>query len=427
MTSAGGPVARATGLISLRKRPPSNRLAVGALILFFVLEYARPPLLAALRLQMVIALALPLLLLKQKRPWSGILTAQVLFWLVCVVEIAISSNNYAAYITARQMYGHLAMSLGISWLMVERLTFQRVVWAWLFTMSYVALYGIAHGGVGPGGMIGDENDLALGCVTALPFAFHGFERLAGRRRWVCGAIVGLLGTAVVVSFSRGGFLGLSAVGLSTLLTSRRRSRIVLILMVAVVLLVVLAPVGGRKGRSYFGELDTITETDKGSAKSRRYLWSTAVNMWLAHPILGVGGGNFPFQVGDYAPNDDPQYATDRNFSERNWSGTVTHSLYFQVLAEHGLVGIFLLGYIVVAHFRTLRRLLRDVRAKDAPADVRRDAEMYAAALRSGLVGFCVAGTFLSAAYYPYMWYLTAMSVALDVAVRRELGTNRPEA
>ena len=314
------------------------------------------------------------------------------------------------------MLGYLAIALGLSWILAERAAFQRVTWALLLIMGYAAIYGLLHGGRGPGGFLGDENDLALGCVTAFPLAFYGFEHLSGRKRWLAGAIAGLFVVATVISFSRGGFLGLVAAALYCLVASRRRVRNALILTLAAMLFVTLAPTGGRKGHSYIDVIKSIAETDEGTSKGRRFLWQAAVNMWKAHPVLGVGGGNFAFNVGRYQPTD----FEEREYNERDWSGMTTHSVYYQVLAEHGTVGILLLGYVVWAHFRTLRRLRRDMRSRtDLPPDLRRDAEIYAGGLPGGVAAYCVAGTFLSVPYYPYLWYFSAMAVALDVAVRRE--------
>ena len=151
-----------------------STFAIRMLILFLVLEYVRPPLLAELKLQMaIIVMMLGLWYAARNRPWSGILTAQVLFFLVCLQAIPFASNNYAAYFTTRIMFGHVVIALGLSWLLATRSTFRTVTWAWLLIMGYVALYGITHGGTGPGAMLGDENDLALGCATAFPFAFYG--------------------------------------------------------------------------------------------------------------------------------------------------------------------------------------------------------------------------------------------------------------
>src|SRR5262249_17525261 len=151
-----------------RTLPTSNHnvFAVRSLILFLVLEYVRPPFLAALRLQMGVVVVMSLLwVMGRHRPWSGILTAQVLFLILCFQAIPFASNNYAAYETTRVMFGHLAIALGLSWLLATLSTFRRVAFAWLLIMGYIALFGFTHGGRGPGAMVGDENDLALACVT----------------------------------------------------------------------------------------------------------------------------------------------------------------------------------------------------------------------------------------------------------------------
>jgi O-antigen ligase len=401
-------------------RPPRapSTAGINTLILFFILEYARPYVLAQFKLQMLIVLGLPLFwLMASKRPWSSILTAQALFCGICLVEIPLADNYYAAYFTARTMLGHFAIALGLSWLLTTRPAFRRVTWAWLFIITYVALFGMMHGGHGPGAMLGDENDLALGCGTAFPLAFYGFEQFKGRTRLVSGVIAVLLVAAVVISFSRGGLLGLLGAVFYSLATSRHRVRNTAILTVACVLVVVLAPATGRKGGSYLEVMGTIGDSDEGTAKGRRFLWQAATNMWKAHPILGVGGGNFAFNVGRYQPMD----FEGADYQERDWSGTVTHSTFYQILAEHGTTGILLLAWVIFAHFRTLRRLRRDVRGqRGVPADLRRDVEIYAGGLAGAVAAYCVAGAFLSVGYYPYLWYFSAMAVGLNVAVRQEL-------
>src|SRR6266849_2924297 len=226
-------------------------LAVRLLILFLVLEYVRPPFLAALRLQMVIIVVMSVLwVMSRHRPWSGILKAQVLFCILCLQAIPFASNNYAAYETTRVMFGHLSIALGLSWLLATLSTFRRVAFAWLLIMAYIALFALAHGGRGPGAMVGDENDLALGCATALPFAFYGFEKLSGRRRWLSGATGGLLVTAIVVSFSRGGFVALAAVALYCWSASRHKLRGLAVLALIATLVVATSADEGRTGQSY---------------------------------------------------------------------------------------------------------------------------------------------------------------------------------
>jgi O-antigen ligase len=394
-----------------------DALAIRLFILFLVLEYVRPWFLVVLRLQMAIIVIMAVLwFVARNRPWSGILSAQVLFFVLCLQAIPFASNNYAAYETTRIMFGHLAIALGISWLMSTLPTFRRIAFAWLLIMTYLAAYGLAHGGRGPGAMVGDENDLALGCATAFPFAFYGFERLSGWRRWLSAAICGLLVCAIVVSFSRGGFVALVAVGLYCWSASRHKLRSLAILALSLALIIATAADKGRTGESYMDRLTSMFRPDEGTAEARRFLWSTARNMWKANPILGVGGGNFTFLVGQYQPLDfdEPQYL------ERNWSGTTTHSVYFQIMAEQGSAGLLLYGYILWSHLRTIRRLRKEAASvRGIPPEVRRDADLYGGALGGAMIGFCAAGAFLSVAYYPYLWYFSAMAVALEAAVRRE--------
>lgn len=403
--SQPGPIAKVDGQTSA----VSFHLCL--LLLFLVLEYARPPLIVSLRLQMLICLALPVLWLSShEKPRHPIVTGQLAFLGLCSLHVPIAANNYSAYVTTRTMFSNIAVALAMSWIFSRRDRLVWGIWSWVAIMGYVAYYGVTHGGRGPGGFLGDENDLALGCVTALPFALFGFQQIRGWRKWAA-AVVGLLTVmAVVTSFSRGGFVALAGVAMYCWVASRRKVRGMALLAIAVFGFATLSP------PSYLEEIRSIRNTSEGTAQGRRFLWETATNMWLDHPLIGVGGGGFNWLAGRYQPRD----FEGSDYNERNWSGTTVHSFYFQLLAEQGLVGTGLCGFILVSHFRTLRRLRRDVRdVRGAPPDLIRDADLYGAGLAAGMVGFAVAAAFLSVAYYPYFWYLSGIAVGLDAAVRRE--------
>jgi O-antigen ligase len=383
------------------------------LIVFLVLEYARPPGIVQLRLQMLISLVLPVVWLSDRanRPWSPILGAQVAFLAICALAVPFAWNNYAAYFTTRMMFGNVAMAISMSWLLADPGRFRQGMWAWLLIMTYVALWSLTHGGFGTGGFLGDENDLALACVTAFPFAFFGFERLSGWRRWASGGIGVTLVLAVVQSFSRGGFVGLAAAGAYCFMVSRHKIRNLMVILVSAAAFVLLAPA------SYLEELTTIPETSEGTAHQRQFLWATAVEMWKGNPVLGVGGGNFSFLAGQYQPPWG-----EAQFLERDWSGTTVHSAYFEVLSEQGSIGAALAIYIIWAHFASLRRLRRRARSSpELPFEARRDIELYAGALGGAMVGFLVSGAFVSVSYYPFFWYFSALSVALEAAYRSGAG------
>ena len=389
------------------------------LIVFLVLEFVRRPLFVMeLKLQFIICLLIPLLWLNDRqRPWTAVLTAQVVFLAWCAKSIPIASNNFAAYMITRTMFANVAIALALTWVGSNLRDFKRVIWVWVAIMTYQGIWSITHGGHGTGGFLGDENDLALACGTAVSLAFFGMERLRGSARWGCAIALVTLIMGIVVSLSRGGFVGLVVASAYCLAKSRHKLRALAIVAIAMVAVPVFAP------STYIDEIRSIQDTDSGTARTRRFLWHTATNMWLEHPILGVGGGNINYLMGNYQPEEGYE---ERSFQERNWSGTTAHSMYFQLLPEQGIVGVAIVAFLIGYHFRITRRLVRRVRrARGIPRALRRDAELYAFGLNGALLCYLTAGAFLSVAYYPYLWYFTALSCALEIAVRQELSALPP--
>ncbi|HED37017.1 MAG TPA: hypothetical protein ENI76_02040, partial [Ignavibacteria bacterium] len=181
-----------------------------ALILFFVIEYIRPQGLANLKLQFVIILLMFFAFLYAKdRSWSKLLTAQLIFFLIVAKSLPLALNNYAVYSVMKVMFGYIAIVFAISWLMSWRIPFRQVILSWVLIIGYVSIYGMLHGGRGPGGMIGDENDLALAVVSVLPFALFGFDYLKGWGKWLSFICIVVFTAAIIASFSRGGFIGLA--------------------------------------------------------------------------------------------------------------------------------------------------------------------------------------------------------------------------
>ncbi len=162
---------------------------------------------------------------------------------------------------------------------------------------------------------------------------------------VAGALASLSG--IVLSFSRGAWLGTSA-GLVTfvLLAPRRLRRSVLV--VGAVIVGVLA-IGGwselpaavrervtqlvNYGRPF--DVSDVQLTDANWAIVERMAhWQAAWAMFLDHPFTGVGAGNFSVRFPDYSPH--PLFRIARGHA---------HNYYLHALAELGIPG--LLAYLAV--------------------------------------------------------------------------------
>jgi putative inorganic carbon (hco3(-)) transporter len=123
-------------------------------------------------------------------------------------------------------------------------------------------------------------------------------------------------------------------------------------------------------------------------------------------LLGVGAGNFP--VG---------------FGQANGGRWMTaHSIYFLLLGELGFPGLMLLLVLIYANLAANRRLQRQLKIHDSP-HVMTMAGLLTCTSAS-LVGFAVAGAFLSAAYYPHVYVICGLLAATRYVVRRELVTEK---
>jgi O-antigen ligase len=138
-------------------------------------------------------------------------------------------------------------------------------------------------------------------------------------------------------------------------------------------------------------------------------------MFMTSPIWGVGGHNSGVLMPEYA------YEFPEERRGNQW-GRAVHSLYYQLLAEYGLVGVFLIGAVLVWNFRDLRQ----VRALGRKGRCSGSIEQLAECLRLSWVGFLVSGAFISVLSYPHLYYLTALTVVVHRLAFEESISPKPE-
>ncbi len=83
-------------------------------------------------------------------------------------------------------------------------------------------------------------------------------------------------------------------------------------------------------------------------------------------------------------------------------------MYFDLLAECGLLGVLLIGSVLFLNFRNLREVITLDRRGRCPPSL----GDLARCLRLSWVGFLVAAAFLSVLGYPHLYYLTALTVVV---------------
>lgn len=265
-----------------------------------------------------------------------------------------------------------------------------------------------------GGMMQNPNDLALHMVVFVPLALF-MAMQPGRpikRLIAAGAGFCMVGT-VVVSGSRGGFLGMALmlVVLGVFAARQRPAAAVTGLFVLVCSLP-LVP------EQYWRRIASITDESKddfGSTQARRQLFTEAYEAFLENPFTGVGAGQFKAYK--------PESRIER------WNET--HNIWLQVATELGATGLAVFAFLMARAFGAVwqtRRLL--ARARAAATRPRRstairrspagfaispsDAALFdahSAAMAASLAGFFVCAFFSSVAYTWTFYYLLVLAAA----------------
>lgn len=417
-------------------------------LVYLGMEYMRPP--NPLGIPLVISIALFFVWLScPKKIWVPQFYCFFAMELVIAVMGPFAENNYNVFMWFRNM-GVLFICLVIPMAHVVNTEqrFSVIIAGITIVMVYLGLYAITHGGRGPGGHVGDENDVSLALNSFIPLVFLSmFLAKTVLQRVLYGLAVGIMVLGVAATMSRGGFLGLVAVlGYCFFLTPNKGKTLTL----GFVMLLILIPLAPEK---YWGEIASIgTEAGnedprKGTGALRREYWQTAREMFKANPIFGIGAGNFQWEVGNYQTPDQFERLG------RSLDGQECHSVYFATLAELGGTGFGLFLLVLWYNLRDLSGMLsgkklvasqqkwiglpaQSARVNDFASDsairIRRSQSgaveglavsgpieqsrltLYAHGLRGGILGFLVSGIFLSAFGYPPFWLLTGLVVSLKM-------------
>lgn len=388
-----------TNSFSLNKEAGNGKWFFFAL-LFIIIDYGRPqdiiPI-GFMRPGMIVALILIYYIITTKGVYKLTASNQTrMIWyfiLLTAIYIPFAVNNFWAYTTTKMMLMNMPFILSIIVCVNSVQRLKKLMIVMVLLLMYVSLYGIAHAGVGSGNYFADENDLSLFINMLLPFCYFLFlyeKGIYNKMFYAVAMIIGLAG--VVVSFSRGGLVGLLCVGFVIWLGSSKKIRSILLLVLIGIVVFLYS------GDEYIAEMKTITNASDGTANERMLSWKAGWDMFLDNP-LGVGGNNFQVRFAEYQSDE---------FSRGMW-GRVAHSLWFTLIPELGIVGIFI-------YFSLLRYNIRDILfVKRINCGADRDLlylQSVSAAMLASLAGYFASGTFLSVLYYPHYWYMTAIIVAM---------------
>ncbi len=288
-----------------------------------------------------------------------------------------------------------------------------LIWVTVLSIGYYGVKGgifsLLTGGefivMGPpGSAIEANNGLALALIMIFPLLrYLQLEAKPPWLRWGLGGSMLLCGASIAFTYSRGAFVAMTVTLFLLMLKSRRRLMLGFVAVLAIIVGLSLTP------EKWFERIASIeTYEQDASVQGRFQAWRVAFGLAVDHPLVGGGFNvtNSSEIYGAYVPD-----ATNRAF----------HSIYFQVLGEHGFIGLTLFLMIGLAALRMGTLTIRQTRNR--PDLIW--AQNLTAMLQVSLIGYAVGGVFLNKAYFDLYYSLLVFMVVARVLVLQALQEDVP--
>lgn len=255
-------------------------------------------------------------------------------------------------------------------------------------------FGFADWGIqGPQGYFQNSGEFSLLMAMAVVMSTPFIVGLNLNRRYLW--LLPITATMTVLgASSRGGQLAL-LIGALYLLLAYKKISIMNIAYIAAAgwLIISIMPNEQMERLSSMGEDQTST--------SRLEYWQAGIEMSLDNPWTGVGYSAFPEYYEEHYKQYSESYVTGRK--------EVSHNSLVQIASTMGIPALII--YLLL-HLRVLYRLPRKLLP---PGEDTHNQHLISInrSLHAGLITFFVGSFFMSIAFYPYIYLLLGLSIALN--------------
>ena len=342
-----------------------------------------------------------------RHPIFGYAALLFLTW-VFASSLWATAEGTAVY-TAFQVFQDLLLVVIVFTAVSTRRHFLWIIWAFILGALLDMLASFLPGAtpaVDPetgasarlGGATGDPNHLAAVLLPALVLSI--FAQVAVRSPFARLLLVSstvTLAVGILLTESRGAIVaaGVTLVAMIVLSGPVRARAVSGGLVVAAGGVLYYALVASSAALAHV--------TGFGSGSGRTNLWAVAIDAFKAHPIGGIGAGNFTvveqaFAIGNVSLTRTSDVVLNH----------VVHNSYLHVLAELGVVGFVLFSFLLVA---ALVIAWKAVQTFANSGDW--EMQILARGLMIGAIGMFTAYFFLSAQYEKQLYLVLGTLVALS--------------
>lgn len=330
----------------------------------------------------------------------------VLFSLLITISVFTAYNTGIAKSKFMDFFGWVIIYFLITRIVNTKERFYIFLLIFLFAAGKIAIgtakswafrgFGFTSWGLmGPKGFFQNSGELAILMVMLFPLAFYLYqhfkdsaalwERLILLAFWVC-PILTVLGAS-----SRGSQFALAAIMAIMFRKSIFKIKPLIGVVVLIIGLVYLLPPEQKERLSSSG--------DDKTSQQRLLYWENGWDMMLKHPLDGVGFFNF-------IPYYNHYYPGDILFG----SAELPHNIFIQVGTDAGLPALILFIMIIIYCILTTYK----IKNKNEIFPL---SKSIAAGLGVGVLGFVMAGQFVTVSYYPFIWIHLSLIVCLENVYR----------
>ncbi len=245
----------------------------------------------------------------------------------------------------------------------------------LITLGHYRVWGP------PDSFVAGNNEFALALIMIIPLVYF-LQLQVTRKVWrhALSVVMLLCAVAALGSYSRGALVAIIAMGSVFWWRSPRKGEVAVFILIIAIAMIPMLP------EHWWARMDTISDYQADeSAMGRINAWGVAWEVAL-HNLFG---GGMSYQYQDYFVLYGKYEAIVR----------AAHSIYFEILGNHGFIGLFLFLLLWITTYREAGWLMKNARGNPHTLW----AAQLGAMAQVSLVGYATGGAFLSLGYFdlPY--------------------------
>ena len=256
----------------------------------------------------------------------------------------------------------------------------------------------------------DANDMALFLVTILPIVIAKFITVTKKNKIILSVVISVILFSIILTGSRGAFIGLIVVGTSFLLLKKpvdggKRFKTITfkkVIFTASLMFVMLTFAPGEYWDRISTMINPAEDYNVTSERGRLAIWGQGIDLIISNP-WGVGVAAFSTAQGSLMGG---RYET-------------AHNSLIEIGGELGLLGLYIYLSLFIASKKAVKKIIADEEGKKS-SEIR-----YAAiGVNVGLSAFFISSFFLSQAYSPLLYFLFTISDRL--AYLHQVDLDKPE-